>query len=193
MYRKFPEEGMDEDDEEDDAEETNDPETRRLRPLRRAAIKPRLLFPSATQQASRHSKSDLEDEEAPTDIDDASRNKASDSEHADVETPVKDSFAPSTPPDTTKAVRNTVKKADGIFGHSKHSPEATSSELDEFDDSPKRKTGKKVSPFDSWARKKAGAGSGLVGAGTKGKKRSMDLADSEQVEVAAKKAKATAG
>ena len=139
MYRKFPQDS----DSECEDEPAEDPETSNLRPLTRSSIKPRLLFPTAKQQAER-SAATIAAEEAPTDIEDHAMT------HPEgIVTPVKKSFAPATPPTTGHATRSSTKKA----------RDATLSPLDMESDGVAMPTEKKkkVSPFDSWARTKAGA------------------------------------
>lgn len=148
MYRKFPQDS----DSEPEDELTEDPETSNLRPLTRSSIKPRLLFPTPKQRAER-SAAAIAEEEAPTDIEDHAMTHPE-----EIVTPVKKSFAPATPPTTGHATRSSTKKA----------RDATLSPLDRGVDGIEVPTGKrkKVSPFDGWARTKAG-----MGGGGKGRKR----------------------
>ena len=130
-----------------------------------ASIKPRLLFPPA-----QHTQSSIEDEEAPTDIEEAQDHAMSNAEKAqEVTTPIKQSvFSPATPPTTIHATRAATKKA-ALDGSSPLSPaEPVEAILYE-------PRGKKVSPFDGWARTKAGIG----GAG-RGKKREGDVMEKNE-------------
>ncbi|KAL8642967.1 MAG: hypothetical protein Q9228_000411 [Teloschistes exilis] len=77
----------------------------RLRPLTRAAVKPRLLFPTEKQRIER---------ERPAE--DVSAENVEDHGHAVTKeekpvTPVKNSFAPATPPTTGHATRSVTRKA----------------------------------------------------------------------------------
>jgi len=132
----------------------------------RSSIKPRLLFPTAQQQRER----ELADEEATTDIE----QQADDSEMTDIATdeteieepvvtPVKTTFTPASPPETGHATRSATKKAG--LGNSPFSAEA--------DGGVKVKKGRR-SPFDGWARRKAGASASSASTG-KGKKRQGEL------------------
>ena len=129
IYRKFPKEGNDLDEEESVGSDPDD-----VRPLTRSSIKPRLLFPSQKQTKEREV-ANIDDEEALTDIEDIQR---PDFEEEHVSTPVKRTvFSPPTPPTTGHATRSSTKQA----------PEPVEA-------IPYK--GKKTSPFDGWARKKAG-------------------------------------
>lgn len=185
VYRRFPSEEPNAVEEEDgaaaqDADLSNPPS----RSLTRSSIKPRLLFPSAAQKADR-SKSDLEDEEAPTDIDDPDATETEHEPLPEKRTPVKATFrglAPDTPPDTGHATRSATKKAakDGLS-----SPAISPVKLD-FN---KPLKGKKVSPFDGWARTKPGI------AAAKGTKRGAEAVENGDVHLegsSAKRAKAAA-
>lgn len=157
IYRKFPNDGSEHND-------TNNPgdserESSTMRPLTRSSIKPRLLFPTK-QQIHERTASTIDDEEAPTDIEDPQDHEMTDPEdQKQVTTPVKASvFSPTTPPTTGHATRAATKKA----------------ALDSPSDPPEpmetvqyERRGKKVSPFDGWARTK----SGTSAVGGKGKKR----------------------
>lgn len=133
----------------------------------RSSIKPRLLFPTAQQQRER----DLADEEATTDIE----QQADDSEMTDIATdeteieepvvtPVKTTFTPASPPDTGHATRSATKKAG--MGSSPLSGEVDGGGVEV-------KKGRR-SPFDGWARRKAGASASGAATG-KGKKRQGEL------------------
>ena len=138
----------------------------------RSSVKPRLLFPTAQQQRERQ----LADEEAITDIEASHDSEMTDvaTEETETEeqqggtqvvtTPVKTSFTPATPPTTVHATRAATKKG------------AEASPLDEGPVEVKKKGGRR-SPFDAWARRKAGTSSGgapttaAVAAGKGGRKR----------------------
>ena len=156
MYRKFPQDSESEREETSTADDPNpstlrDPEVANLRPLTRSSIKPRLLFPTPQQRAERTAAA-IADEEAPTDIEDHAMTQPE-----DIVTPVKKSFAPATPPPTGHATRSSTKKA--------RDTTLSPSEMDDdMMEGPAEKR-KKVSPFDGWARTKAGA------SGEKGRKR----------------------
>ena len=157
IFRKFPEDGGEPDDGEDsEVESTN------VRPLTRSSIKPRLLFPTQKQTREREA-ANTEDEEATTDIEDHNDTPMSDPEEEQhVTTPRKQTvFSPATPPTTGHATRQATKR--------------TPEELVK----PIPYKGKKVSPFDGWARTKAGSANGTAGGG-KGRKReaeAMEKAD----------------
>ena len=123
--------------------------------MTRSSVKPRLLFPTPQQRAERDAAA-LEAEEAPTDVEDHTMTQPE-----EVVTPVKKTFTPATPPTTGHATRSSTKKA-------RH---ATLSPLDknEADLELRTEKRKKVSPFDGWARTKAG-----VGVSGKGRKRVAD-------------------
>ena len=145
----------------DDAAATSSPSH-----FTRSSIKPRLLFPSAQQQRER----ELADEEATTDIE----QQGDDSEMTDIATdeteieepvvtPVKTSFTPASPPDTAHATRSATKKAGT----------GTSPLGGELDGGVHVKKDRR-SPFDGWARRKAGTSAGSAVSG-KGKKRQGEL------------------
>jgi len=145
VFRKFPKE--DDADEEDDSEL----ETDNCRPLTRSMIKPRLLFPTPKQRQEREA-ADIDDEEATTDIEELHDDIMTDPEEEQVTTPVKQIvFSPATPPTTIHATRSSTKKA----------PEAVEA-------LPYK--GKRVSPFDGWARTKASTSTSAAG----GKRRKRD-------------------
>ena len=148
IYRKFPKDGNDmiEDDSEVDSSGVG--------PLTRSAIKPRLLFPTREQLRQRET-TDLDDEEATTDIEGSHNGVVTDADEEQVTTPVmQTTFSPATPPTTVHATRSSTKRA----------PEST--EVISY-------KGKKVSPFDGWSRTKASATTAAKGGG-KGKKREND-------------------
>lgn len=132
----------------------------------RSSIKPRLLFPTAQQQRER----ELADEEATTDIEQhADDNEMTDiaTDETEIEelvvTPVKTTFTPTSPPETGHATRSATKKAG--MGSSPLSGEV--------DGGVQVKKGRR-SPFDGWARRKAGASASSAATG-KGKKRQGEL------------------
>lgn len=134
----------------------------------RSSVKPRLLFPTAQQQLERQ----LADEEATTDIEASHDSDMTDivTEEAEGEeqgarlvTPVKTSFTPATPPTTGHATRAATKKA----------VEASPLDAESVEVAVNKKVGKR-SPFDGWARRKAGASSSSNPAG-KGRKRQGEV------------------
>lgn len=159
VFRKFPKE--DEDD--DSGLEADD-----CRPLTRSSIKPRLLFPTSKQRQEREA-ADIDDEEASTDIEELHDEVMTDPEQEHATPIVKQTvFSPATPPTTVHATRSSTKKA----------PEAVEA-------IPYK--GKKVSPFDRWARTKASTSTSV--AGGKGKKRDAEAMDSLDVAASHKKIK----
>ena len=82
-------------------------------------------------------------------------------QHEELVTPVKKSSAPATPPTTGHATRSTTKKA--------KDETASTSEMEMEGMDLLSEKQKKPSPFDGWARTKAGA------SGSKGRKRGGDL------------------
>ena len=93
-----------------------------------------------------------------------------------VTTPVKQtSFMTTTPPTTGHATRSSTKKA-----------ALDSSPLVAPEPMPYERRGKKVSPFDGWARTKATKGDG---GGGKGKKREADAMEPSEGTLSHKKAK----
>lgn len=162
VFRKFPKE--DDADEEDDSEL----ETGNCRPLTRSSIKPRLLFPTAKQREEREA-ANTDDEEATTDVEELHDDVMTDREEEQVTTPVKQTvFSPATPPTTVHATRSSTKKA----------PEAVD---------PIPYQGKKASPFNGWARTKAGTSTSA--AGGKGKKRDAEAMGKLEVAGGHKKIK----
>lgn len=184
VYRKFPSEEPDADEDKEVIGEDAGSSKPHSGSLTRSSIKPRLLFPTAAQKAHR-TKSDLEDEEAPTDIDDPD---ATETEHElppMERTPVKATFSglvPDTPPDTGHATRSATKKAakDGLSA-----PAISPVKLD-FN---KPLRGKRVSPFDGWARTKPGT---TVGKGTKRSADAVEEMDNDELleEMSSKRVKA---
>lgn len=173
IYRRFPNDGSEHNDTSNVGESERDSFT--IRPLTRSSIKPRLLFPTK-QQIHERTSSTVDDEEAPTDIEDSQDHEMTDPEDGkQVTTPVKASiFSPTTPPTTGHATRAATKKA------ALDSPSAPPEPIvaAHFD-----RRGKKVSPFDGWARTKAGT-SGL---GIKGRKREGEAMEKSQAAAGSKK------
>ena len=161
IYRKFPNDGS----EHNDTNNRGDSERQSssIRPLTRSSIKPRLLFPTK-QQVHERTVSTVDDEEAPTDIEDRQDHEMTDPEdEKQVITPVKASvFLPTTPPTTGHATRAATKKATLDSPPDPHEPV----EAIRYG-----RHGKKVSPFDGWARTKVDTGE--IGGG-KGKKREAE-------------------
>lgn len=157
IYRKFPKDGS-------EYIDTNnlgngERESSTIRPLTRSSIKPRLLFPTK-QQIHERTVSTIDDEEAPTDIEDPQDREMTDPEdEKQITTPHKASiFSPTTPPTTGHATRAATKKA---------ALESPSDLPEPVEAVPYERRGKRISPFDRWARTKAGTS----GVGGKGKKR----------------------
>ncbi|KAL8843303.1 MAG: hypothetical protein Q9170_000161 [Blastenia crenularia] len=119
----------------------------RLRPLTRASVKPRLLFPTENQRRDR----EIAEEEALTDIDDELVGK----DEEKVVTPVKQSFAPVTPPTTGHATRSATKKAATDGDSSPLVPPDLI--IGEIMSPGERRTRNKTSPFDRWQRTKDGS------------------------------------
>ena len=155
IYRKFPNDSSEHND--TNNLEHSEHESSSIRPLTRSSIKPRLLFPSKQTAPI------VDDEEAPTDIENPQDHEMTDPEdNISVTTPVKASiFSPPTPPTTGHATRATTKKT--AFDLPLDPPEPVEAVSYE-------RRGKKVSPFDGWARTKAGTSGG----GGKGKKREAE-------------------
>ena len=126
----------------------------------RSSIKPRLLFPTAQQQRERQ----LADEETTTDIEPANDCEMSDTTIDEPETqtqeanPVQTTLTDAPPLSSAHATRSATKKLDT----------STSSLQVNNGESLQLKKSKK-SPFDGWARRKAGASSSY--AAPKGTKR----------------------
>ena len=170
IYRKFPDDGSEHNNTGDSEYESST-----IRPLTRSTIKPRLLFPTK-QQIQERTPSSIDDEEAPTDIEDPQDHVMTDPEdEKQVNTPVKASvFSPTTPPTTSHATRAATKKAAiNLLSDPPEPVEAV----------PYERRGKKVSPFDGWARRKAGASV----AGGKGKKREGEAMEKNEGVAGSKK------
>ena len=157
IYRKFPNDGLEHHETKKLGGSERESSTMSL--STRSSIKPRLLFPTK-QQIQERSVPTIDDEEAPTDIEDPQDHEMTDPEdEKEIVTPMKASiFSPPTPPTTGHATRAATKKS--TFDLPSDPPEPVDAVLYE-------RRGKKVSPFDGWARTKAG----MSGAGGKGKKR----------------------
>lgn len=172
VYRKFPNDGSEHND--TNNFEDSERESSAIRPLIRSSIKPRLLFPTK-QQIHERTISTIDDEEAPTDIEDPQDHEMADPEDdKQVTTPVKTSiFSPTTPPTTGHATRAATKKA--ALDSPSDPPEPVEAVRYE-------RRGKKVSPFDGWARTKAGTS----GVG-KGKKREGEAMEKTEGVAGSKK------
>ncbi|KAL6718931.1 hypothetical protein ACLMJK_003166 [Lecanora helva] len=144
VYRKFPSDGSDVEEEEATSELDT---TTNHRPLTRSSIKPRLLFPTQKQRQERTNppNTNTEDEEATTDIEEQPDTPMSGhNDEEEVTTPRKQvGFSPATPPTTVHATRQATRKA------ADENVEAV----------PYKGNGKRVSPFDGWARSKSAAAS----------------------------------
>ncbi|XXG95691.1 hypothetical protein Hte_001960 [Hypoxylon texense] len=125
---------------------------KRLRPVTRSSIKPRLLFPSVQkkgkQPANTAARDEDDDEEAVTDIEEHILEDLEEDQMEEPVTPVKrvekkpstppaPRFAPSSPPSTVRTTRTTSKV---------HADDATP------------KPPKSHNPFDGWRRSKSRAG-----------------------------------
>lgn len=143
-----------------------------LRASTRASVKPRLLFPTEKQLRER----EIIAEEALTDIEDQSVDKKE-----KIVTPVKQSFAPATPPTTGHVTRSASKKA-AINGDS--SPFGSYDLLVDGTTTPaERRLRKKTSPFDVWQRTKTGG----PPVHQKGRKRRAEETEEEIIETTNKR------
>ncbi|PYH90590.1 hypothetical protein BO71DRAFT_72719 [Aspergillus ellipticus CBS 707.79] len=145
----------------------------RVRPLTRSSIKPRVLFPSAKDQAPESSSLSDVDEEAATDIEDHMLHVDTEPEAEDHDDPAIDvemQQRPVTPPPPTvetpaspgatiRSLRSRSKPEDA-----EHRDTPTASEVKK----------KRISPFDGWLRKKQTP----AVTGTKAKKRDAEAAGS---------------
>lgn len=176
IYRKFPNDGSEHNDTNNLGDSERESST--IRPLTRSSIKPCLLFPTK-QQIHERTASTVDDEEAPTDIEDSQDHEMTDPEdEKQVTTPVKASiFSPTTPPTTGHATRAATKKA------ALDSPSAPPEPIEAV---PYDRRGKKISPFDGWARTKAGTS----GFGGKGRKREGEAMEKTQGAAGSKKVRA---
>lgn len=173
MYRKFPHDGLEYSDTNNRGDSERESST--IRPLTRSSIKPRLLFPTK-QQIHERTVSTIDDEEAPTDIEDPQDHELTDPEdEKPITTPIKASvFSPATPPTTGHATRAVTKKA--ALDSPPDRPEPVQAV-------PYERRGKKVSPFDGWARTKAG----MSGSEGKGKKREGEAMEKNEGVAGSKK------
>ncbi|KAL8706046.1 MAG: hypothetical protein Q9201_000868 [Fulgogasparrea decipioides] len=146
----------------------------RLRPLTRASVKPRLLFPTEKQRHEREFR-----EEALTNVEDGHIEKADEK----MVTPVKQSFGPATPPTTGHATRSATRRMAAKGGSSPLGP-PDSGTMTPAESKPRKKT----SPFDDWQRTKAGPAGHR-----KGKKRSAEHMEKDGVGAGNKKTKVNAG
>ncbi|KAL8945022.1 MAG: hypothetical protein Q9216_000006 [Gyalolechia sp. 2 TL-2023] len=142
-----------------------------LRPSTRASVKPRLLFPTEKQNRGR----ETADEVAATDIED----EATDKKVKSV-TPVKQSFAPATPPTTSHNTRSASKKAatNGLRCTLGSQDAIIDETMAPADCRPRKKT----SPFDGWQRTKNGPP-----AHRKSRKRSAEETGIESIETGNKR------
>ncbi|GAB0136533.1 hypothetical protein EsDP_00004832 [Epichloe bromicola] len=135
FFRKFSEQDQSEDQSDSPGEGER---SRTSRPLTRAFVKPRLLFPvqKMIEDEDEEDEEDEEGEEALTDIEDMHLGEAAPQtprkpQSISAETPEAPRYAPVSPPDTRRTTRSTNKLCD----------------------TPMKITGRK-SPFDSWPRTK---------------------------------------
>ena len=153
VYRPFPKDSDSELEESptglDHPDSLESPGTSHLRPLTRSSIKPRLLFANASETAETPLT-------APVDF------KVG--KPGGFNTPMKKLIEPLTPPATKSTSKSAGQKV-REDGHAQHNlaMDVDQTVLEPF---PERK--KKVSPFDGWARTKAGVGA------PKGKKREAE-------------------
>ncbi|KAI1814276.1 hypothetical protein GGS20DRAFT_420815 [Poronia punctata] len=151
IFRKFSEINDTDFDGEADGEDgigaENGGQTRRQRPMTRSSIKPRLLFPRETKGKQVASiTAELEDEEAPTDIEDHVTGGTDEqvlepetpayAAEDEAKTPAAPRFAPASPPSTARATRSMDKLRDA--------------------ETPMKQP-KVRSPFDGWRRSKSRA------------------------------------
>ena len=173
IYRKFPNDSS----EHNDTNNLEDTErgSSSVRPLTRSSIKPRLLFPPKEPDHERPVLT-IDDEEALTDIEDPQDHEMTDPEdEKEIATPVNALiFSPPTPPTTGHATRAAMKKA-----VSDSPPDLP----DPVEAVPYERRGKKLSPFDGWARTKAGTSGG----GGKGKKREAETMEKTEGVAGSKK------
>ncbi|CAM1506427.1 Fc.00g060680.m01.CDS01 [Cosmosporella sp. VM-42] len=138
FFRKFSEDDPEEIDElqHDGSDNEEELDTEFTRPLRRSAIKPRLLFQTEKTPAM------IEEEEAPTDVEDMDEEEAAEEcpqtpvkSRQRADTPEAPKFAPVSPPDTKRTTRSMNKLLD--------------------EGTPMRKYNvRRSSTFDSWRRTK---------------------------------------
>lgn len=167
MFRKFTDDdgdvsevGMGSDSEIDAA--LNATVSPRLRgPLTRSSVKPKLLFSSSKPQSI------VDEEEAPTDIEELSGNETPVAQTDELlATPTAPKFAPRSPPTTTRS-----KRSDKDIGtcispdFSSQFPFGTDGAGDSSPPTRSRGRGGKISPFDTWKRTKATTSSGTKRSG----------------------------
>lgn len=146
------------------------------RPLTRSSIKPRLLFPTQQQRRERDA-ANIDDEEVTTDIEENPDHDMTEPEQQQVTTPVKQTtFSTTTPPATGHATRSFTRKA-ALDSSPLGPPEPV-------EPIPHARKGKKVSPFDGWARTKPSSANG-----GKGKKRDAEHMERHEESVGHKKAR----
>ncbi|KAL8972546.1 MAG: hypothetical protein Q9183_000492 [Haloplaca sp. 2 TL-2023] len=148
--------------------EIEDHTSRRLRPTTRASVKPRLLFPTERQRRQREQR----EKEALDDTEDGHANRT---KEAPI-TPVKQSFAPATPPPTGHVTRSATKKAAAETSLLGSSATGIMAET---------RSRKKTSPFDEWQRTKSGSG-----AHSKGRKRAAEHMETDSINPGSKRTKA---
>lgn len=173
VYRKFPKDGSEHSDGNNLGDSERESST--ISPLTRSSIKPRLLFPAKQQKRDRTAPT-VDDEEAPTDIEDPQDHEMTEPEdEKQITTPVKvANVSPPTPPTTGHATKAAKKKA--ALDSPSDPPEPVEAVL--YD-----QRGKKVSPFSGWARTKAATG----GAGGNGKKREGEAMEKTEGGIGIKK------
>jgi len=137
-----------------------------LKTLTRRSIRPRRLFQTEQQKRTREAE---KEEEAATDIEEESELKELDHRVPELHVSETESEKRSTQPRKIRSLRSATKGA-----------KRTLDEDDEVEeDTASKKKSKKVSPFDSWPRVKAGTRS-ATSTTTKGKKRNAaEALDSE--------------
>jgi hypothetical protein len=146
-----------------------------LKTLTRKSIKPTRLFQTAEQKRTREAE---KEEEALTDIEEQPSTDATQLVSPSTPTKVAELLTPATPPPTGRALRSTAKK------------EPADADLVSVSavEKNKAKKPKRVSPFDSWKRVKAGAGA-VAAEPSKSRKRGPDVLD-EGDATTSKRAKA---
>lgn len=149
MFRKFGEEGSEDeaDDEDDQLAQTVEPNLRR--PLTRSSIKPRLLFPSDEQSKAKEKRSQVteDEEEAITDIEEAHAPMDVDQLVATPKPPKFAPVAPVTPPTTARTTRSkNVEKETSMLSED----EATVPSPTHIDSG----RGARLSPYDNLPRTK---------------------------------------
>ena len=178
VYRTFPNDGSEHNDMTEFEGGEGEPST--IRPLTRSSIKPRLLFPTK-QQIHERTACAVDDEEAPTDIEDPQDYEMTEPEDEKlITTPVKvPTVSPPTPPTSGHATRAAVKKV--ALDSPSYPPEQAEAV-------PYDRRGKKISPFDGWARTKASTRE----VGGKGKKREGEAMERTEGRAGGKKVRSNA-